>query len=68
MEPQEYATWITSDKKEWGGVPELKMLASHYETRLNVLDIGEGIIHSFGDEYSKCIFLIFDGTHYNLAK
>lgn len=42
MEPQEYAEWICSDKKEWGGVPELRMLATHYETRLNVLDVGEG--------------------------
>ena len=67
MEPNEYAKWITGPTKEWGGIPELKMLAMHYELQLKVVDVGEGIIYPFGESCSKCLYLIFDGTHYNLG-
>ena len=66
MEPAEYAKWITGSTKEWGGIPELRMLAMHYELQLKVVDVGEGIIYPFG-EGPKCLYLIFDGTHYNLG-
>ena len=70
MEPAEYSEWIISPKKEWGGIPELKMLAMHYETQIKVVDVGEGIIYPFGinKDNDKCIYLIFDGTHYNLGE
>lgn len=73
MEPDEYAEWICSPRKEWGGIPELKILSQHYNSQISVLDIGEDKIIDFkGTEpekanYSTVIYVVFDGSHYNLG-
>ena len=67
MSPEEYSKWITGPSKEWGGIPELKMLAMHYGIKIKVVDVGEGIIYPFGNG-EKCIYLMFDGSHYNLGE
>lgn len=66
--PEAYAKWIQGDG-EWGGIPELKILAGHYNKMICVVDIGWNRIHKFGNPSTADhkIFLIYDGTHYNLG-
>ena len=66
-EPHEYATWICNGKKEWGGVPELKVLSIYYQKIFIVVDIQELKLHKFGDENESDgkVYLMYDGTHYN---
>ena len=39
LEPEDYCQWICKPK-EWGGIPELRILSQHYEAIIAVLDIG----------------------------
>ena len=50
-------------------MPELKILSEYYRKILCVVDVGEGKIHKFvGDQNAdEKIFLMYDGTHYNLG-
>lgn len=67
MEPDDYAQWICKPK-EWGGIPELKILSEHYGAIICVLDIGNDEIIEFkGSSTKQLIFLVFDGSHYNLG-
>ena len=72
LEPDAYAEWICKPK-EWGGIPELKILSDHYESVIAVLDIGNDEIIEFkgtgsnNTNMKKLIFLVFDGSHYNLG-
>ena len=63
MSPEAYAEWICGP--QWGGIPELKILSEFYSKELCVVDIGEGKIHKFGS--GPKIYLMYDGTHYNLG-
>ena len=69
MEPNKYAEWIGDcKKKNWGGKAELKILSKHYGTQINVIHVLELKIEEFGDKsFEKEIYLIYDGTHYDLA-
>ena len=71
LEPEAYAEWICKPN-EWGGIPELRLLSKYYSTQINVVDIGEDVIIEFkGDDgtakFDSEIYLLFDGSHYNLA-
>lgn len=47
MEPEAYAEFICKPK-EWGGMPELRMLSEYYKARITVVDIGANDLVSFG--------------------
>ena len=66
MEPEAYAEFICKPK-EWGGMPELRILSEYYKARITVIDIGADDAIHFGPTGGQEIFLLFDGTHYNLA-
>ena len=48
-------------------MPELRMLSEYYKARITVVYIGADELISFGPTGSQEIFLLFDGSHYNLA-
>ena len=68
MQPTEYAEWITNSKT-WGGIPEIKIFSEHYKMTIYVVDIPSLKLHKFGDfdHLKEKVFLIFDGTHYNVG-
>ena len=71
LTPSEYCEWICKPN-EWGGMPELRLLSQFYNTQLTVVDIGEEKLIKFsGDDgshvYQDEVFLMFDGSHYNLG-
>jgi ubiquitin thioesterase OTU1 len=63
----DYCAWIL-DERNWGGAIELDILAQHYKTEICVIDIGSLITQVFGEgnKYSKRIYLLFSGSHYDL--
>ena len=71
MEPEQYCEWICKPN-EWGGMPELRLLSQFYQVQITVVDIGNDDLVVFKgsdgkQSYQKEIFLMFDGSHYNLA-
>ena len=68
MAPEQYAEWICKPK-EWGGIPELKILSEHYQAVIAVLDIGNDEVIEFrgNGKPTRLIYLVFDGSHYNLG-
>lgn len=73
LEPDAYAEWICRPSKEWGGIPELKILSEHYNSQITVLDVGNDDVIDFKgtdpakSNYENFIFVVFDGSHYNLG-
>ena len=65
--PEEYIQWLTSGNSAWGGIPELRALAMLYETEIGVVVIQDVEVLLFGKgTSSKRIYVLYDGTHYNL--
>ncbi|XP_020620581.1 ubiquitin thioesterase OTU1-like isoform X3 [Orbicella faveolata] len=62
----DYCNWIL-DKENWGGAIELSILSKHYQTEIAVVDIESGRVDRFGEGsgYSSCVYLIYDGIHYD---
>lgn len=69
-EPEEYVTWLISGSAAWGGIPELKALSLYFEIEIGVVVIQDVEILLFGGDknYSKRIYVLYDGTHYNLIR
>lgn len=66
MEPEYYAEWICLPD-QWGGIPELKILSEFYKIRATVIDVGAEDMRSYGPLGGDEIFLIYDGSHYNIG-
>lgn len=68
--PEDYVKWLTLGSSSWGGVPELNALALHYETEFGVVVMSDQKIELFGADrgYTKRVYILFDGAHYNLIK
>ena len=68
QEPSAYAQWICKPT-QWGGIPELRILSEYYYSEIRVVDIGDHKIHRFAperdDNATSCIYLMYDGSHYN---
>lgn len=66
----EYVKWITSGSAAWGGIPELKALALFYECEFAVVVIEdiEVLLFGKGKSYKKRVYVLYDGTHYNLIR
>lgn len=62
----DYCAFILSDET-WGGGIELSILSKYFKTEIAVVDIQSGRIDRFGEDkhYSKRVFLIYDGIHYD---
>lgn len=62
----EYARWILQPNS-WGGALELSIFAQSYATEIYALDVINGIGSCFGEDagFSKRVFVIFDGIHYD---
>ncbi|XP_066027386.1 ubiquitin thioesterase OTU1 isoform X2 [Pocillopora verrucosa] len=62
----DYCNWILN-KDNWGGAIELSILSKHYQTEIAVVDIETGRVDRYGEGigYSKCVYLIYDGIHYD---
>ncbi|XP_068674999.1 ubiquitin thioesterase OTU1-like isoform X1 [Montipora foliosa] len=62
----DYCNWIL-DKEHWGGAIELSILSKHYQTEIAVVDTESGRIDRFGEGsgYSDCVYLVYDGIHYD---
>lgn len=54
----------------WGGIPELKALSLFYGVEFGVVVISdvEVLLFGKGQNYTKRVYLLYDGTHYNLIK
>ena len=48
MEPDAYAKWIQVPNS-WGGLPELQILAKHFQKVICVMNINDDKIYKFGD-------------------
>lgn len=65
-DPQEYVAWLCGEEKPWGGLPELKALAMHYQTELAVVYFQDKPVEVFGQNYKRRVYLLYDGYHYDL--
>lgn len=63
---EEYCSWI-ADSERWGGAIEISILSKHYQTEISVVNVESGRIDRFGEDerYTKRVFLIYDGIHYD---
>ena len=68
-DPAKYTEWLTSSPEAWGGIPELKALSEIYGVEFGVVVIQDLEILLFGHGQGKTerVYVLFDGTHYNLA-
>lgn len=68
-EPQQYVDWLTSGPHSWGGIPELKALADIYGVEFGVVVIHDTEVLMFNHNkgLQERIYVLFDGTHYNLC-
>jgi ubiquitin thioesterase OTU1 len=62
----DYARWITQPNS-WGGAIELSIFSKVYSTEIYALDVTNGLGSCFGEEdgFSKRVYVIFDGIHYD---
>ena len=68
-DPQDYVKWLCNEFSfPWGGIPELKALSIHFQTEFAVVSIKDLEIRVFGNGkgYKKRVYLLHDGSHYNL--
>ena len=68
-DPQKYVEWLTSGSSAWGGIPELKALCEIYDIEVGVVvtqDV-EILLFGHGEGRKERIYVLFDGTHYNLC-
>ena len=67
-DPSQYVEWLTSGPAAWGGIPELKALSDLYSAEMACVVIQDIEVLLFGHNkgLSKRIYVLFDGTHYNL--
>lgn len=63
---QEYAEWIAKPNS-WGGAIEVSILSAYYEAEIFVFETANSMQSCFGEDkgYSKRIYLIYDGIHYD---
>ena len=68
-DPQEYVEWLCGEVLVWGGIPELKALSIHFQTEFAVVITSdlEIEVYGTGKGYQKRVYLLYDGSHYNLA-
>ena len=59
----DYCTWILNPDK-WGGEIELTILAGHYKVQIIVIYV-EGLTHRSYGAGETCIYLMYDGIHYD---
>lgn len=61
--------WLTSGPHAWGGIPELKALADIYGVEFGVVVIHDTEVLMFNHNkgLQERIYVLFDGTHYNLC-
>ncbi|KAI0035532.1 hypothetical protein K488DRAFT_43091 [Vararia minispora EC-137] len=67
--PSEYISTILSPNS-WGGAIELAILATHYATEINSIDVETGRIDQFeprGAASGNRVLLIYSGIHYDAA-
>lgn len=62
----DYCNWIL-DREHWGGAIELSILSKHYQAEIAVVDTESGRVDRFGEGsgYSNCVYLVYDGIHYD---
>eukprot|EP00033_Pygsuia_biforma_P002582 GCRY01002857.1.p1 GENE.GCRY01002857.1~~GCRY01002857.1.p1 ORF type:complete len:311 (+),score=81.70 GCRY01002857.1:205-1137(+) len=65
-EPPEYAEWILRPKS-WGGAIELTVFSQYFQAAVFAGDIRSGRFDCYGEDknYSKCVYLLYDGLHYD---
>ncbi|PWN98320.1 OTU-domain-containing protein [Tilletiopsis washingtonensis] len=51
----------------WGGAIELAILAQHFATELIAVDVGSGVVHTFGEGqgFEERAWLVYSGIHYD---
>ena len=66
-DPYEYAAWI-NDANKWGGEVEMSLISTFLlDLEIRAVDVATGIVYSYGgNESSLCIFLLYDGIHYDV--
>jgi ubiquitin thioesterase OTU1 len=66
-EPTEYAIYI-QQPSIWGGGIEMRALAEHFQVRIVGINVqSRGGMSVFGEDqpFNKCIYVIYDGLHYD---
>ena len=68
-DPGDYVAWLISGPSAWGGIPELQCMSSLWEIEIGVVVIQDVEVLMFGHNkgYSRRLYFLFDGTHYNLC-
>lgn len=68
-DPKKYVEWLLSGPEAWGGIPELKALGEIYSIEFGVVVIQDVEILLFGlnEGRKDRVYVLFDGTHYNLV-
>lgn len=61
----EYGKWIMKDES-WGGAIEIDILANEYRVEMCCIDIQSLHYDVYGQGYSKRIYLLYDGIHYDI--
>jgi len=61
---------LVGSSSAWGGMPELKALCMFYKAEFAVVVISdvEVLLFGKGKGYSKRVYVLYDGTHYNLIR
>jgi ubiquitin thioesterase OTU1 len=65
--PQAYMDWILKSTS-WGGAIELEILSKYYKVEICAIDLVSLSTHFFGQDmkYSKRIYVLYDGIHYDI--
>eukprot|EP00923_Selenidium_pygospionis_P051440 GHVN01089273.1.p1 GENE.GHVN01089273.1~~GHVN01089273.1.p1 ORF type:complete len:271 (-),score=29.03 GHVN01089273.1:9-821(-) len=61
---EDYMRWITR-QDSWGGYIELNILSHLYKTQIIAFDTGAERRDVYGEEYTTCIILMYNGSHYD---
>lgn len=64
-DPQDYCNWIMKSES-WGWGIELSILAKCFGVRIDVVDILNDTVENIGDMYTKVIYLLYNGLHYDV--
>jgi len=53
------------DPKNWGGAMEVKMFSDIFKKQIHCIDVKTNRIDSYGNENEMCIYLLYNGVHYD---
>ena len=53
------------DPRNWGGAMEVKMFSDIFKKQIHCIDVKTNRVDSYGNENEMCIYLLYNGVHYD---